>query len=182
MAAAAVAAKSDLTPSPLIRACSAPTYSWEACNRIQDLVTAGASLLDVDARGRTPLHLVCAKRSPEGTMGVLITMMVNRAPLDAVDEDGMTPLHLACDAALETDVTNMVTHLVGSGAPLLARDRHGRTPMYLIFELATRLLARDDLNSVFLARALLAEMAHVLSPSAQLPGSRARGAGLEPPQ
>uniref|UniRef100_A0A7R9VMQ9 Uncharacterized protein n=1 Tax=Pseudictyota dubia TaxID=2749911 RepID=A0A7R9VMQ9_9STRA len=86
------------------------------------------SLEDVDADGRTLLHVVCSNEPPLD----VVKSVTNRFPTmtDATDDARRTPLHEAVSSGASTEV---VKFLVESGPECTTRkDADGKTPLVLV--------------------------------------------------
>jgi hypothetical protein len=99
--------------------------------QIGRLLGAGADPKKKSKNGLLPVHLAAAG----GHLGVLKSLAMHGAPMDAVDQHSRTPLH----AAVMGRQATVIPFLVNAGVPLDAKDADGCTAM----QLATQMEAED---------------------------------------
>jgi len=93
--------------------------------RYPEVRQAISPLLQVDEKGRTPLHLACKERMPSRLLRRLL--FVERSAASIQDNDGRYPLHLVVMNSLDQHILDRVIH--ASPDSLGAPDHLNHTPI-----------------------------------------------------
>jgi endonuclease YncB( thermonuclease family) len=102
------------TPVPVVKSSLFEAAARGDLALVQEWVTNGASVSDVDAEQMMPLH----HAAMNGRIDVLLFLLLHQAPLEARDLYGYTPLH----AAARQGQLGAVRALVEGGAAVRALD------------------------------------------------------------
>ncbi len=98
----------------------------------RQLIRDGASVVEADANGQTPLHRLChqerwyiAKDRHEDVDDLLLELLAAGADVNAADHFGNTPLH----NAVTYQTTLLAEVLIAAGADIMRRNVVGETPL-----------------------------------------------------
>jgi ankyrin repeat protein len=99
-----------------------PLHKARSAQMVAALVADGADVRRIDSYGRTPLHVVAAKKM----LDTAFALVNSGADVNAPDKNGATPLH----AAIQADNGPTVEMLLNNGGDALKADRSGNTALH----------------------------------------------------
>ncbi|TMW69243.1 hypothetical protein Poli38472_001399 [Pythium oligandrum] len=106
--------------NPLHRACA-----MGAQERVRILLAHGASVVDVDVDGKTPLNIACSSWS--GSASIVRLLLAHGADANARDNNGRTALH----EAVSHSKADLVSALLEHSIDINATDSEGKTALHV---------------------------------------------------